>query len=153
MLLTVTKLVTCWLDQHMTWSVKVCRLLGKTYGVFSSRVSAVGDFGEVMASVREAVLAQDKLSRDISPVPCSTLISHHCQVWVSVCLSLCVCVCPCVCPCVCVSLQRHAQLSSPPPPPPPPSPLQNLLINKPLQLCMYVHGCRLLRWPSGGAVR
>lgn len=34
----------------------------------------------VMASVREAVLSQSKLSQDISLVPCSSLISHHCQV-------------------------------------------------------------------------
>lgn len=34
----------------------------------------------MMASVRGAVLAQDELSQDICPVPCSTLVSHHCQV-------------------------------------------------------------------------
>ena len=62
------------------------------YADSSSRVSAMGDFGEVLSSVTKAVLAQDKLSRDICPVPCSTLISHHCQ----------------VCVCVHMSLQRHA---------------------------------------------
>ncbi len=35
---------------------------------------------KVMAKVREAVLSQSKLSQDISLVPCSSLISHHCQV-------------------------------------------------------------------------
>lgn len=62
--------------------VKACRLLGKMYADSFSRVSAMGDFGEVLSSVTKAVLAQDKLSRDICPVPCSTLISHHCQVCV-----------------------------------------------------------------------
>ncbi len=35
---------------------------------------------KVMANVREAVLSQSKLSQDINLVPCSSLISHHCQV-------------------------------------------------------------------------
>ena len=35
---------------------------------------------KVMAKVEEAVLSQSKLSQDISLVPCSSLISHHCQV-------------------------------------------------------------------------
>ncbi len=57
-----------------------CRCLGKKYGDSSSRISAAGDLATVMASVTEAVLAQDKLSQDISLVPCSSLVSHHCQV-------------------------------------------------------------------------
>ncbi|KAL0028975.1 hypothetical protein WJX77_009213 [Trebouxia sp. C0004] len=67
--------------QHrLTVWTKHARCLSKKYADSSSRVSAVGDMAKVMANVREAVLSQSKLSQDISLVPCSSLISHHCQI-------------------------------------------------------------------------
>ena len=46
----------------------------------STLVSAMADISRVTASVVESVLAEDKLSKDISLVPCASLTALHLQV-------------------------------------------------------------------------
>ena len=73
-------MLPCAPDSDAPAHCPACRSLKKKYADMSTLVSAMADISKVTASVVESVLAEDKLSKDISLVPCSSLTALHLQV-------------------------------------------------------------------------